>query len=322
MSSSKIPIATIGLGLMGSSIATCLLAAGHEVTSLVLDIDKGRQAQVKILNFLRQLKEEQLLDEDPSVVIARMNVTNDINQLANFEIVIESIHESVDDKKELFRRLETVVSPKTIIGTNTSAIPVTILQQGLKNPDRLLGIHWGEPAHITRFMEVICGNDSSVEYANRIMALAESWGKEPSLVRKDIRGFITNRLMYALMREAFYLVKNGYADYEDIDRACRNDMGSWMTLAGPFRYMDLTGVPAYLTVMTGLFPELDNSTSAPDFVKELVAAGAKGTSNAHGFYKYTPGSAEKWEETFVDFTYDIRGLSEKYIRKVKELEEL
>lgn len=154
------------------------------------------------------------------------------------------------------------------------------------------------------------------------MGLAESWGKEPSLVRKDIRGFITNRLMYALMREAFFLVKNGYATYEDIDRACRNDMGSWMTLAGPFRYMDLTGIPAYLTVMTGLFPELDNSANAPDFMKELVSAGAKGTANAHGFYKYTQETAEKWEETFVDFTYDIRSLSEKYIRKVKELEEL
>lgn len=322
MSNRKIPIATIGLGLMGSSIATCLLAAGHRVTSLVLDIEKGRQAQKKILDFLKQLKEERMLDEDLSVVIGRMEVTDDISKLAGFEIVIESIHESVDDKQKLFHQLETVVSSTTIIGSNTSAIPVTILQNGLKHPDRLLGIHWGEPAHVTKFMEVICGNDSSVEYANKIMNLAESWGKEPSLVRKDIRGFITNRLMYALMREAFFLVENGYANYEDIDRACRNDMGSWMTLAGPFRYMDLTGIPAYLTVMTGLFPELDNATNAPNFMKDLVAAGAKGTSNAHGFYKYTSESAEKWEKTFVDFTYDIRNLSEKYIRKVKQLEDL
>jgi 3-hydroxybutyryl-CoA dehydrogenase len=322
MISNKIPIATIGLGLMGSSIATCLLAAGHAVTSLVLDIEKGRQAHIKILNFLKQLNEENMLDEDPSVVSARMQVTDDIQQLAGFEIVIESIYESVEDKRKLFHQLENVVSTATIIGSNTSAIPVTILQKGLKNPERLLGIHWGEPAHITRFMEVICGNYSSVDYANKIMQLAESWGKEPSLVRKDIRGFITNRLMYALMREAFFLVKNGYASYEDIDRACRNDMGSWMTLAGPFRYMDLTGIPAYLTVMTELFPELDNSSAAPDFIKELVSSGAKGTSNAHGFYRYTNNTAERWEQTFVDFTYDIRNLSEKYAQRVKELEEL
>jgi len=322
MNNKKIPIATIGLGLMGSSIATCLLAAGHEVTSLVLDVQKGREAQTRILNFLIQLKDEHMLVEDPSVVITRMDVTDNIQRLAGFELVIESIHESVEDKQKLFRDLESVVSPITIIGTNTSAIPVSILQKGLKHPERLLGIHWGEPAHITRFMEVICGHDTSEAYANQIMDLAESWAKEPSLVRKDIRGFITNRLMYALIREAFFLVKNGYASYEDIDRACRNDMGSWMTLAGPFRYMDLTGIPAYLTVMTELFPELDNSQNAPDFIKELVSAGAKGTSNAHGFYNYTDATAEKWEKTFVDFTYDIRSLSEKYIRRVKDLEEI
>jgi 3-hydroxybutyryl-CoA dehydrogenase len=320
MNKEKIPIATIGLGLMGSSIATCLLAAGHNVLSLVRDLEKGRQAQGRILNFLKQLEEERMMDEDPSIVMERMTVTDNIQELAGYPIVIESIHESVEDKQELFQQLEAVVSPATIIGSNTSAIPVTILQRGLNNPERLLGIHWGEPAHVTRFMEVICGNDTGEEYANRIMDLAESWGKEPSLVRKDIRGFITNRLMYALMREAFFLVKNGYATYEDIDRACRNDMGSWMTLAGPFRYMDLTGIPAYLTVMTGLFPELDNSDIPPDFVKDLVSSGATGVSNAHGFYAYTDKTAEKWEKTFVDFTYDIRKLSEQYIGKVKEIE--
>ena len=319
MNNNDRPIATIGLGLMGSSIVTCLLAAGHNVLSLVRDIEKGRRAQGKIMDFLIQLKEEQLLDEEPSVVMERMDVTDDVQRLAGYSIVIESIHESIEDKKKFFQKLETVVSPTTIIGSNTSAIPVTILQEGLRHPERLLGIHWGEPAHVTRFMEIICGNNSSVEYANRIMALAESWGKEPSLIRKDIGGFITNRLMYALMREAFFLVQNGYASYEDIDRACRNDMGSWMTLAGPFRYMDLTGIPAYLTVMTGLFPDLDNSSNAPEFVKNLVSSGAKGISNAHGFYPYTEETAEKWEKTFIDFTYDIRKLSEQYISRVKEI---
>src|ERR1043165_9316466 len=119
------------------------------------------------------------------------------------------------------------------------------------------------------------------------MMLGERGGKEPSLVKKDIRGFITNRLMYAMMREAFHLVEKGYATYADIDRACRNDMGYWITFAGPFRFMDLTGVPAYLAVMKDLFPELDCSTKPPAFVEELVASGGKGVSNAQGFYPYT-----------------------------------
>ncbi|HUQ66531.1 MAG TPA: 3-hydroxyacyl-CoA dehydrogenase family protein [Flavitalea sp.] len=319
MMNNKIPIATIGLGLMGSSIATCLLAAGHEVLTLVRDLEKGKQAKAKIIKFLEQLKEEKMMDDDPLKVIERMVVTDNLGLLGGHEIVIESIHENIDDKRRLFHQLEQVLSSTAIIGSNTSAIPVTILQNGLKNPERVLGIHWGEPAHVTKFMEVICGNQTLLKYGEKIMKLAETWGKEPSLVKKDIRGFITNRLMYALLREGFHLVKNGYADYADIDRACRNDLGSWITFAGPFRYMDLTGIPAYLTVMQDLFPELDNSPEPPDFMGELVASGATGTSNAHGFYPYTEQSAEKWEKLFVDFTYDIRKLSEQYSRKVKDL---
>ena len=310
--SEKIKIGVVGLGLMGSSIATCVLAAGHEVTSLTRNIEKTDESRKRILNFLVQLQQEGILKEDPDTIIERLTITDDYSLFANHEVVIESIIESVDDKKLVFQQLENVLSPTAIIGTNTSAIPVTILQSGLKHPERLLGIHWGEPAHILRFLEVICGEKSDIKYAEKIISLAKTWGKEPSLVKKDIRGFITNRLMYAMMREAIYLVENGYATIEDIDRACRNDMGYWITFAGLFRFMDLTGIPAYLAVMKDLFPELDNTTKAPVFIEELVASGAKGVSNAQGFYSYTKESAAKWEKLFIEFTYEIRKLSEKY----------
>ena len=315
----KIRIGTVGLGLMGSSIATCLLAAGHPVTSLIRNVEKAGEAKERILKFLEQLQDEGILKESPGVIIERLVITDNVELLANHEIVIESIIENIDSKKKVFQQLETVLSPTAIIGSNTSAIPVTILQNGLKHPERLLGIHWGEPAHVLRFLEVICGNDSDIKYAEKIVALAETWGKEPSLVRKDIRGFITNRLMYAMMREAFHLVDKGYASYEDIDRACRNDFGYWITFAGPFRFMDLTGIPAYLTVMKDLFPELDNAKEAPDFMEKLVASGAKGVSNAQGFYPYTKETAEKWEKLFVEFTYEIRKLSEKYPKNIGDV---
>ena len=315
----KIRIGTVGLGLMGSSIATCLLAAGHPVTSLIRDVEKAGEARERILKFLEQLQDEGILKESPAVIIERLVITDNVALMANHEVVIESIVEDIESKKKVFQQLETVLSPTAIIGSNTSAIPVTILQNGLQHPERLLGIHWGEPAHVLRFLEVICGKDSDVKYAEKIVALAETWGKEPSLVRKDIRGFITNRLMYAMMREAFHLVDKGYASYEDIDRACRNDFGYWITFAGPFRFMDLTGIPAYLTVMKDLFPELDNATKAPDFMEKLVASGAKGVSNAKGFYPYTKETAEKWEKLFVEFTYEIRKLSEKYPKNIGDI---
>ncbi|TLU98935.1 3-hydroxyacyl-CoA dehydrogenase family protein [Dyadobacter luticola] len=314
--SEKQRIGTVGLGLMGSSIATCILAAGHEVTSLVKNQEESENARKRILGFLKELAEEGLLKEQAEVVIERITITDNASLLAGHEVVIESITESLDEKKSVYRQLEIVLSPTAIIGSNTSAIPVSILQEGLAHPERLLGIHWAEPAHITRFMEVICGKDSDVNYAHQIVKLAETWGKEPSLLRKDIRGFITNRIMYAMLREAFNLVENGYATVEDVDRSLRNDLGYWITFAGPFRFMDLTGIPAYLTVMKDLFPELSNTDKTPEMMEKLVASGAKGVSNAHGFYPYTEESAEKWEKLFIDFSYDIRKLAEKYPQNI------
>lgn len=308
----NIPIGTVGLGLMGSSIATCLLAAGHSVTSLVKDIQQADEARARILGYLQQLQAEGLLTAAPETLIQRIGITDDVADLRGHEVIIESITESVAEKKEVYRRLETVLSPTAIIGSNTSAIPVSVLQSGLTHPERVLGLHWAEPAHITRFMEVICGDATDPAYAHRLVALAESWGKEPSLLRKDIRGFITNRIMYAMLREAFHLVENGYATVEDVDRSLRNDLGYWITFAGPFRFMDLTGIPAYLTVMKDLFPDLSNTSETPRMMEDLVAAGAKGVQNAHGFYPYTPETAHAWEENFIAFSYDIRKLAQKY----------
>jgi 3-hydroxybutyryl-CoA dehydrogenase len=191
-------------------------------------------------------------------------------------------------------------------------LPVTELQRGARHPERILGIHWAEPAHITRFMEIICGNQTDVRNAEKVIEMARRWNKEPTLVRRDIRGFITNRIMYAIIREAFYLVENGYATPADVDRSVRNDMGWWITLAGPFRYMDLTGIPAYAAVMRDLVPELCCETQVPKLMRKVVDSGARGVANAKGFYSYTPAQAKRWEKRFLAFNYDIRALALKY----------
>src|SRR6476646_3193161 len=142
--SEKIRIGIVGLGLMGSSIATCILAAGHKVTAFTRKIEKADEVKKRILVFLEQLKEEKILKEDPEAIIQKLTITNDYSLFAGHEVVIESIIDNVEDKKSVFSQLENVLSPTAIIGTNTSAIPVSILQEGLQHPERLLGIHWGE----------------------------------------------------------------------------------------------------------------------------------------------------------------------------------
>jgi 3-hydroxybutyryl-CoA dehydrogenase len=304
------------MGLMGTSIVACLLAAGHPTTGVERDASKRQKARRRLLEFLRELREEGLLKADPSRIMTRLSLSDGCSALEKSEVVIESITESVEAKQQVIREIEEVVSSKTLIGSNTSAIPVTTLQQGSLHPERILGIHWAEPAHVTRFMEIICGKHTLPEYADRVLTLARGWGKEPSLLRRDIRGFITNRIMYAMLREAFYLVESGYATIEDVDRSLRNDLGYWITFAGPFRFMDLTGIPAYATVMQDLFPELSCETKVPALMTKVANSGARGVSNAKGFYNYTPAQARHWEKLFLKFTYEVRALAQKYPEKV------
>ena len=302
----------VGLGLMGTSIAACMLATGHQVIGIDRDPKKCRSAGRRLLALLREMKRERLLRGDPTAVVKRFAAFEDIAELRERDIVIEAVFEDLELKREVIAQVEDAVTPECLIGSNTSALPVTQLQQGARHPERILGIHWAEPAHITRFMEIICGDQTAPEAGERVLRLARKWGKEPTLVRRDVRGFITNRIMYAMLREAFYLVENGYATPADVDRSVRNDYGYWMTLAGPFRFMDLTGIPAYGAVMHDLWPDLSCAKEVPKLMKDVVASGARGVANARGFYKYTEAEARRWEERFLKFTYEIRALARKY----------
>ena len=308
----SIRVGVVGLGLMGTSVATCLLAAGHPVSAVEIDSGKRRSARRRILNYLQEMKREGLLRGDPREVIGRLNVLEDYAGLETCQLVVECVFEDLGVKRDVLRKVEAAISSRSIIGTNTSGIPVSILQQDTQHPERIVGIHWAEPAHVTRFMEIICGKHTNRKYADYAATLSRRWGKEPSIVRRDIRGFITNRCMYALLREAFFLVEAGYATIADVDRSLRNDLGYWITFAGPFRFMDLTGIPAYAAVMKDLFPELDCAQKVPALMRKVVKSGAKGVSNAKGFYKYTPQEAARWEKKFISFSYDIRALAQKY----------
>jgi 3-hydroxybutyryl-CoA dehydrogenase len=308
----RIVAGVVGLGLMGCSIASCLLAAGHRVIGLEPVPRRRRQARGRVRHDLDELARERLLRAATSRALGRLRVTSDYADLAGCGIVIEATVEDLATKRAVIASLERVLARDAIIGLNTSALPITRLQRGARHPGRVLGVHWAEPAYLTRFMEVILGDGSDPTCAERVMALAARWGKEPTLVRRDVPGFITNRLMYALIREGFHLVESGVTDIEGVDRSMRNDLGSWITFAGPFRFMDLTGIPAYRAVMRGLLPDLDRSTRVPRLMERVADSGALGTANARGFYRYTKTEARRWDERFARFSTDIRRLSLRY----------
>ncbi|GAB4050049.1 hypothetical protein GCM10028810_43070 [Spirosoma litoris] len=269
-------------------------------------------AEPRIREHLAKAYQEGLFTQNPESYLQQLTITEDYSLLKDSKVVMECTLENVAIKRSVYEKIEAVVAENALITSNTSAIPISLLQREVRLPARFVGLHWAEPSHTTRFLEIICGDLTDILTAEWLYELSHLWGKEPTLVRKDIRGFITNRLMYAMYREAFNLVENGYATVEDVDRACRNNAGYWMTLVGVFRWMDLTGVPAYHTVMKDLFPTLSNQTEVPKLIDDIVQAGGKGVLNAQGFYDYTPEEAKLWKETYEEFSYDIRRLALKY----------
>lgn len=308
----EISVAVVGLGLMGCSITTCLLMAGHPVVAIApieADLD---HAEKRITHHLQNSLEQGLINEPPEYYLQHLVISMDYNLLKPCRLVIECTIENEDIKKSVYGKIEKVIATDALLVSNTSAIPISLLQKLTSHPERFFGLHWAEPSHTTRFLEIICGELSDISKGEYLYELSHKWNKEPTLVRKDIRGFITNRLMYAMYREAFNLVENGYATIEDVDRACRNNAGYWMTLVGVFRWMDLTGVPAYHNVMKELFPTLSTGQEVPKLIDDIVKAGGRGVANGKGFYNYTPEEARAWEETFNEFSFDIRKLALKY----------
>jgi 3-hydroxybutyryl-CoA dehydrogenase len=205
-----------------------------------------------------------------------------------------------------------VVTDQGKIATNTSAIPNIELQEDLQNPERFLGLHMMVHAHTAKFLEIICGDKTGQKIAEYLYKVTPKWNKEPSLLRKDIRGFITNRLMYSMYLEGCYLVENGFATVEDVDRPIRNSAVCWLAYAGIFRWMDMTSIPAYHAVMKELLPTLSNQTTIPKLIHDIVKDGGNGVFNRHGFYEYTAEQAQKWQESYQTFGYEMGKLARNY----------
>ncbi|MEQ1861785.1 MAG: 3-hydroxyacyl-CoA dehydrogenase family protein [Chthoniobacteraceae bacterium] len=267
-------VGVVGLGLLGRGIVACFLKHGFQVVAV--DRSEAQLAQVP-------------------------GATSDFSQLAGCTFVVESVTEDVGTKDEVLAAIETVVSATTVIASNTSAIPISQLQARRAHPARFIGMHWAEPAEITRFMELICGEQTSPETLATAEAMARRLGKDPCVVRKDIPGFIVNRIGYAMYREALHLLDTGVADAETIDRAVRNALGLWATVCGPFRWMDITGGPAaYARAMTPVLPTLCNATAPSP------------TMQRARFHECSEEEAKRWEELYHRHAQRVGEMQREY----------
>lgn len=312
LNTSHIPIGVVGLGLMGSSIVAALLISGHAVKAIAPIEADAFNAEERIQSQLILGLKAGLIEEDLAPYLKALTVSQDYGELADCKIVLECVIEDLAIKADVYHKITSVVGDDIVVGSNTSAIPISELQKYIKKPERFLGVHWAEPAFMTRFLEITCGTLTEAVYADRIFSLAGYWGKEPTLLKKDIRGFITNRLMYAVYREIFHQIEKGAATKEDLDKAFRYDAGSWMTLMGVFRRMDYQGLEDYQRILTQIFARLSNSTEVPALMQKMVERHARGVHNGDGLYEYEEGEAAAWDEAFASFNHDIHSLAAQY----------
>lgn len=309
---SEIRLGVVGLGLMGSSVVTALLLAGHPVNAIAPLHSDMAQAYKRVHEQLLHCTKAKLLAKPIEWYLNRLTLSEDYAQLAGCAVVLECVIEDIAVKEVVYRKITDVTTAETIVASNTSAIPISRLQENIVHPERFLGIHWAEPAYMTRFLEITCGARTAGRHAAWVFDLAHRWGKEPTLLRKDIRGFVTNRLMYAIYREMFSVVENGHATLEDVDKAFRYDAGSWMTLMGIFRRMDVTGLKDYHRIFENIFPTLCNDDKVPAMMDALVQKKLRGTLDGQGLYHYTADEAKRWNEAFALFNEEIYKLAALY----------
>ncbi len=314
-------IGIVGLGLMGSSIVASLLALKHPVRAVAPLRGEKEAGYERILEQLLLCEKFEMLSAPLETYLALLTVSEEYDDLKDCELVVECIVEDIEIKEAVFKKISAVISKDTILASNTSAIPISMLQKMVPYPQRFIGIHWAEPAFATRFLEIVCGNQTSEATTDAVIALALNWGKEPTVLKKDIRGFITNRLMYAAYREILHLVEKEHTSFADADKCFRLDAGSWMTLMGIFRRMDYTGLGDYLTAYRNIFPLLSNSNDISPQMQMIVDARSRGIQNGKGFYSYTRNEAAQWLQAFSSFNKDIFRLAANYpehLNKEKE----
>lgn len=312
LSPGEIEVGVVGLGLMGSSIVVALLAAGHPVRAIAPLSGDIESASVYIHSQLLDCANSGLLSEPIGNYERRLYISEDYTQLSACRLVLECVIENFEIKKAVYAKILAIIAPDAILASNTSSIPISELQYDIFRPERFLGIHWAEPAFVTRFLEITCGNKTDYNFAKWVYRLAFYWGKEPTVLKKDIRGFITNRLMYAVYRESFHLIDQGRISIEDIDKSFRYEAGSWMTLMGIFRRMDFLGLSYCSKILTSIFPTLCNGNDIPITMQKMIENNARGTQNLTGLYSYTEQEAKAWEEAFAVFNKEIYKLASFY----------
>ncbi|MGW3496081.1 3-hydroxyacyl-CoA dehydrogenase family protein [Streptomyces sp. NPDC001020] len=278
-------LAVIGAGLMGSGIAQVSAQAGWDVVLRDVTneaLTRGTDAiKASYDKFVSKGKMEAREAEE---ALARITATTDLDAAADTDIVVEAVFEKLEVKHEIFRTLDKIVREDTVLASNTSAIPITKIAAATERPERVVGVHFFSPVPMMQLVELVRGYKTSDETLATARQFAESVGKTCIVVNRDVAGFVTTRLISALVVEAAKLYESGVATAEDIDLACKLGFGHAM---GPLATTDLTGVDILLHATSNIYTESqDEKFAPPELMRRMVDAGDIGRKSGQGFYTY------------------------------------
>jgi 3-hydroxybutyryl-CoA dehydrogenase len=279
-------ITVVGGGLMGHGIAYLLAAAGH----MVRIFETVAESRASLPRRLQALVD---LVGDDAAVLKCISVHDRLAPAADgATFVFEAAPERLPLKQRLFAELEAVVAPDTILASNSSAIPSTEIGRHLAHRERVIGTHFWNPPHLVPLVEVIENEKTSAEVVRKTVALLQSAGKTPVPVRRDIPGFVGNRLQHAMKREAIALVAAGVCDAETIDTVVKEGFGARTAVLGPMEQSDLVGLNLTLDIAEVLYADLDRTAKPHPFLREKVEAGKLGMRSGEGLRKWTPEQAD------------------------------
>jgi 3-hydroxybutyryl-CoA dehydrogenase len=277
-------VGVVGLGTMGAGIAQVSVQSGHETVGREVSDELNERARATIDRYLgRAVEKGRMSEADKEAALGRLTLTTELDDLADCDLVIEAIVEELEPKRQLFAELEGICRPETILATNTSALSVTKIAEATQRPERVIGMHFFNPAPVLPLVEIVRTEQSSDEAVDAAYAWAERAGKQP--VRcNDTPGFIVNRILIPLLNDCVRVLDEASVSPEDLDKAMTNGAGWPM---GPCALVDLVGVDIHVHASEALHEALGEARMAPpERLLAMQREGRLGRKTGEGFFRY------------------------------------
>lgn len=295
-------IAVFGAGMMGPGLSQIFAVKGYGVKICDIHPEALSKAMETVRANLTLMAQNGIgRQEDIEPVIERIKTTTDFDEaVSDADFVVEAIFEDLVLKQDFFQRLDTTCPAKAILATNTSVISITEIAQKAKNRGRIVGTHFWNPPHLIPLVEVIKAEETSEEVMDKTMALMKAVGKRPVRVKKDVPGFLANRLQHALWREAISIVENGIAEPAEVDEAVKNSFGLRLPVLGPIENADLVGLDLTLNIHDYVLKHIESSPDPSPLLKKKVEQGDLGIKNGRGFKEWSQERADGLRQGLVN----------------------